>query len=84
MSATNDFNGLQEVASELQRARLFHKPLNSAHEAYSVILEEIDEFWDEVKKKRSERNHCNMRKELVQIAAMAVRALSDLDLGAQA
>lgn len=84
MSATNDFNGLQEVASELQRARLLHKPLNSAHEAYSVILEEIDEFWDEVKKKRSERNHCNMRKELVQIAAMAVRALSDLDLGNQA
>lgn len=73
-------NFADAVEAEVNRARGLHKPLNSAHEAYSVILEEVDEFWDEVKKKRSERNPQNMLVELIQIGAMAQRAAEDLKL----
>ena len=53
---------------------------NSPHEAYAVLLEEVDEFWDEVKKKPAKRNKQNMLKELSQIAAVALKAISSLDL----
>lgn len=66
------------VAAELISARSKNAPFNSAHEAYSIILEEIDEFWDEVKKKRAERDRTTMLLELIQIAAMAQRAAEDL------
>ena len=71
---------LIEVSDELQRARNGHLSLHSAHEAYAVILEEVDELWDEVKKKRKNRDIDAMRNELIQIAAMAVRAVVDLGL----
>jgi vacuolar-type H+-ATPase catalytic subunit A/Vma1 len=70
----------EAVALELQTARRSHAPLNSAHEAYAVILEELDEFWEEVRRKRSERSSPRMASELIQIAAMAQRAAEDLKL----
>lgn len=66
------------VRCELDRARANHKPINSAHEGYAVILEELDEFWDEVKKKRELRDGRRMYEELVQIAAMAQRTAEDV------
>lgn len=69
---------LYDIEKEVSRAQQLHKPLNSAHEAYSVILEEVDEFWDEVKKKRSKRDKTKMREELIQIAAMACRTILDV------
>lgn len=66
------------VTDELVSARAANGNMSSLHEAYSVILEEVDELWDEVKKKRRLRNHDNIRSELVQIAAMAQRAAEDL------
>lgn len=66
------------VRDEIARARFKHKSINSAHEGYAVILEEIDEFWEEVKKKREHRDKKNMYKELVQIAAMAQRTAEDV------
>lgn len=71
---------LNDVADELTRAMKLHGPQRSAHESYAVILEEVDEFWDEVKKKRSEQSDANLRTELIQIAAMACRAVVDLKL----
>lgn len=71
---------LAAVGSELERARLEHAPMASAHEAFAVILEELDEFKLEVWKKRSERDLVAMRAELIQLAAMAVRAVEDLEL----
>jgi glycyl-tRNA synthetase beta subunit len=35
---------------------------NSLHEAYAVLLEEVDEFWDEVKKKPRKRCPINTLK----------------------
>ena len=71
---------LMDVRDELRRARSNHAPMNSSHESYAVILEEVEEFWAEVQKKRENRSHKQMRSELVQIAAMACRAIMDLNL----
>lgn len=71
---------LDLVATELEEARMKHAPLNSSHEAYAVILEELCEFFDEAKLKKELRNPFNMLKELVQISAMAARAAYDLRL----
>jgi hypothetical protein len=46
---------------------------NSAHEGYAVLLEEFDELWDEVKKNPTKRDPAAMRKEAIQVAAMAIR-----------
>ena len=43
-----------------------------------MILEELDEFWEEVRKQHGDK--ANMQKELIQVAAMAFRALGDLNL----
>lgn len=69
---------LRDVAAELEEAQSQHAGMNSAHEAYAVILEELEEFWAEVKKPRRARRPAAMYIELVQVAAMAVRAILDL------
>ncbi len=70
-----------EVLNEVMRASSMYLPMNSPHEAHSVIEEEFDEFWDEVKAYNL-RKGCDtrprMREELVQLAAMAVRAVTDV------
>ena len=69
-----------EVHSELERAMQLHGPQRSAHESYAVILEELDEFWQEVRKKSRPRDPKAMRMELIQTAAMCCRAIHDLGL----
>lgn len=66
------------TVGEIARVRAKYKPFNSAHEAYGVLAEEVDEFWDEVKKRRTLRSPERMREELIQIAAVAIRAVVDL------
>lgn len=66
------------VRCEIERARAGHRPINSVHEGYAVILEELDEFWEEVKKKREHRDKRAMYLELVQVAAMAQRTAEDV------
>lgn len=71
---------LEEVAAELERAKKF-KPFNSAHEGYAVLLEEVDELWDIVKMNQTKRDLDKMRKEAVQVAAMAVKFVEMIDVG---
>lgn len=66
---------LGEIANELERAIGLHGPMNSLHEAYAVILEELDEVWDHVKLKQSLRDMKEVRKELIQTAAMCVKTI---------
>lgn len=65
---------------ELERAVAKHPPLHSLHEAYAVILEEVDEFKAEVWKQNKARDPQAIRAELVQIVAMCARTVHDLDL----
>lgn len=68
----------KEIAEELESARASHGPLNSPHEAYAVMLEELDEYKEWVWMKSSKRNQKKMRAELVQLAAMAIRTILDV------
>ena len=70
----------QLVNQEINRARKLHANINSLHEAYAVILEELEEFKTEVFKKTANRNTKNMLEELVQIAAMCQKTAEDLKL----
>ena len=70
---------LLAIADELERADTEHGPnFASMHEAHSVLLEELEEFWEEVRKKRSERDEARMRYELTQLGAMAVKTMRQL------
>ncbi len=70
---------LQEIADELARARRKHpKPQHSSHEGFAVLLEEVDELWEEVRAQTEERSYAKMRKEAIQIAAMALRFVEDV------
>lgn len=80
MSETLMTSALLDVENEVRRASAMHPPFSSAHEAYAVILEELDEFKAEVWKRKSFRDRQKMREELTQVAAMAVRTIVDLDL----
>lgn len=66
------------VRVELEAARRKHPAkLNSRHEAFFVILEELDELWQEIKgDSKPER----LLAELVQVAAMCQRMAEDLGL----
>jgi NTP pyrophosphatase (non-canonical NTP hydrolase) len=59
-----------EIAEEIKRARAKHAPMRGAHEGYAVLLEEVDELWDEVKRRAPDL--AAMRKEAIQIGAMAL------------
>lgn len=73
----------EEVGNHLRNAQAKHAPMHSHHEAYAVILEELDEYWEEVRKWPKRHSDAEMRKELMHIAAMALRAIHDLKLEAQ-
>lgn len=70
----SNFQSLQR--QELAQAKLKHPPLKSAHEGYAVILEELDEVWAHVKTKQP--NYRAMRRELIQVAAMAQRMAEEI------
>lgn len=69
-----------QVADELARARTAHPPIHSLHEGYSVLLEEVDEFWAEVKRRAPARTPLAALLELVQVAAVAQRIAEDCGL----
>lgn len=72
-------NHLSDVRKELLRAKtLFPGFFVNQHEAYAVILEEVDELWDEIKKNQKVYDLEAQRKEATQAAAMILRLLVEL------
>jgi hypothetical protein len=68
-----------EAAAELVRAITKHAPMHSAHEGWAVIYEELDELWDEVRAWQPDTSdYSRMRKEAIQVAAMALRFAHDV------
>lgn len=67
-----------EVVEEVRTTSRKFKPFHSAHEAYGVLLEEVDELWDHVKTNQKRRDLDKMRKEAKQVAAMAMRFMHDV------
>lgn len=69
---------LGEVHEELDRATRKFPPMNSAHEGYAILWEEVGELWQEVMKNPLKRNKAKMRNEAIQVAAMAIRFIEDV------
>lgn len=78
MTPHNDVRFHENLQQEVERARAKHPMVQSPHYAYAVILEEVDEFWDLVKAQSADP--VAMRKELMQIAAVTQRAITELDV----
>lgn len=68
---------LTDVKDELRDAQDKFPKFNSEHEGYAVIKEEVDELWILVKGKKTLWK--DKRHECIQIAAMAIRFVHDLD-----
>ncbi len=69
---------LKRVRIEVLNAQQAWPPMNSAHEAFAVLAEEVDELWDHVKTNQKKRDLEAMRKEAIQVAAMAVRFAAEV------
>lgn len=70
----------QEASAEALRAAELFPSFNSAHEGFAVLLEEVDELKAEVwsNEKKNPERAAKMRKEAVQVAAMALRFIVDV------
>ena len=73
-----DMRAVHDVCTELLIARHDHPDMNSPHEGYAIILEELDELWDEVRRKDEQQDLGRMRAEACQVAAMAIRFMTDI------
>ena len=52
--------------------------LHSPHHGWALLHEEMDELWEEIRKKNEFRDKESMREEAKQIAALAIRFMTDL------
>jgi hypothetical protein len=71
---------MTEVATELARARELFKPIHSPHEGLGIVQEEFEEFKLEVyafNMAKGRDTRPAMRKELIQLATMALRTILD-------
>lgn len=73
-----DWKVAAEVLQELERAREKNSAMNSPHEGWAVIREEEEELWDLVKAYPRRASIKDMRSEVIQIAAMAIRFVIDV------
>lgn len=69
------------IQDELERAMTLHAPMRGPHEGYAVILEELDELWQEIKQKSPDIG--KLRTEAIHVAAMAARFVADLTMKAK-
>lgn len=69
-------DAVKEVLLELASARSKFKPFPSEHHGYAVLLEEVDELWEEVRSKTAKPE--DVRAEAIQVAAMGLRFILDL------
>lgn len=63
------------IVAEFLRATRKFGTFASAHEGYAILLEEVDELWEEVKKGSSPKY---LQDEAVQVGAMALRFIIDV------
>ena len=70
---------IDRVKWEILRAQALYPRFQSYHQAYAVILEELDELWQEIKQK--DKNDVHIVTEAIHVAAMAIRFLYDLEEG---
>ena len=69
---------IYEIRREFISATSKFGSFHNAHEGYAVLLEEVDELWENVKlnQKNKDRNRL-IKEEAIQVAAMAIRLIYD-------
>ena len=70
---------LGEVIKELNKATSNYGEYHSPHEGYAIIKEELEKLWNEIKKSPKNRNYKLMEKEAIQLTAMSLRFLNDME-----
>lgn len=68
-----------QIQKEIDKSVTKYGQHNSLHETYGLMMEEVAEFFDEVRKKESKRSIINTKKELIQIAAIAIKRINYLE-----
>jgi hypothetical protein len=76
LSVVRQLRVQDEILAEIDRARHLHGPMHSPHEGWAVIQEELEELWELVKADQGTTPAARL--EAVQVAAMAVRYVTDL------
>jgi hypothetical protein len=71
-------DAFKTVRQELDHALFKFSRFNSYHEGWAVIKEEVDELWEEVRRKPYARCEGALRAEAIQTAAMAIRFVMEL------
>ena len=80
---------IEKVSLEIQQSKDKYDCFNSTHEVYGVLIEEVDEFWELVKRQTLKSDDpmwfeslrakkLSMIHELTQIAAISLRAIDEL------
>lgn len=69
---------LLDLLVEVREAQKNWPAANSAHEGYAILLEEMDELKAHVWTNQKKRDLTAMRKEAIQVAAMAVRFAAEV------
>lgn len=77
-----------DAVSAVMKARVKHGQMRSPHEGYAILLEEVDELWDEVRRWQPDIAYRHvedcaaarqaMRKEALHVAAMALAFLAEV------
>lgn len=75
---SEEADALQMIIEEYLGAVKKFGGFNSAHEGFAVLQEEVDELWEEVRKKQGNRE--DLAKEAKQVAAMGLRFLVEVCL----
>lgn len=68
---------LDDVYHEYNRANTLYPHFHSYHEGYAVIKEELDEMWDEIKKKQADKQR--IYEEATQVAAMCLKLIISMN-----
>jgi transcriptional regulator with XRE-family HTH domain len=70
------------MVKELKKADSLYGPnFASAHEGYAILREELDELWEEIKKKSPDQNR--LREEAIQVGAMAMKFIFSINKWSQ-
>ena len=62
---------LSDLMLELEKAEEKYPPFQNRHEGYGIILEELDELWEEIKKKNPDSS--KLYTEALHVAVTAIR-----------
>ena len=79
MSVDKKLNKLiKEIKREFDFATSKFGSFNNAHEGYAVLLEEVDELWENIKLKQTDPYRTpSIVQEAIHVATMAIRLIYD-------